>query len=224
MKRFLLLFASTAGIVCLAGTQARAGLIPAPTAQWMYNFTPAQSSLPGTSPAGGTGNILFTNEPTHGATGTSDVVLTQLKVSTAAPASSPDTISNGNYKFSMLLTDVASGQSKTLTFTGTLSGNFSQTNANVTNQFTAATQLQTVTLGNNVYKIFLDRYAPPGPGDSVNEGSISARVTVMTNGPGNPGGNQTPEPSSLVLSFLGVTFAGVASWRQRRRTLASLLA
>jgi hypothetical protein len=34
----------------------------------------------------------------------------------------------------------------------------------------------------------------------------------------------TPEPSSLVLSSLGLMFAGAASWRKRRRSLAALLA
>jgi hypothetical protein len=223
MRRFLVFFASTAGLLCLAGPQARAGLIPAPNAQWSYNFTPNQSVVSADAP--GTGTVSFTNEPTKNATGNSDVVVTNLKVTSTAPAIGGDTFnSSGAWKIGLVLSDQASGtNSGTLWFTGKLGGNFSSSNSNVTDTFTG-TKTYTWTASNgNVYTVSLTGYTPPGPPTASNSGSISAHVTVqMPDGNGHPAG--APEPSSLVLSCLGLTFAGAASWRKRRRTLAAMLA
>jgi hypothetical protein len=221
MKRSLLLFASTAGLLCWAVAPARAGLIPAPTAQWSYNFTPSQSFVSADSP--GTGTVTFTNEPGKNATGNSDVVVTNLRVSSTAPATSPDVLhTNGAYSFNLALTDSASGASTTMTFTGKLSGTFSSANANVTNAFSGQ-RIQTWTAPNgNVYTVSLVGYTPPGPPTATNAGSISAHITVQAQGVHI--GSNSPEPSTLVLSCLGLTFAGAAAWRKRRRSLASMLA
>jgi len=224
MKRSLLIFASTAGLLCLAGSQARADLIPAPNAQWSYNFTPNQSVVAADSP--GTGTVSFTNEPTKGATGNSDVVVTNLKVTSTAPAIGGDTLNtSGAYKIGLVLTDQASGSnSGTLWFTGKLGGNFSSSNANVTNKFTGTTSYTWTASNGNVYTVSLTGYTPPGPPTASNFGSISAHVTVQQPGGGTSGGGGAPEPSSLVLSCLGLSFAGAASWRKRRRSLAAMLA
>ena len=71
--------------------------------------------------------------------------------------------------------------------------------------------------------VTLTNYTPPGPPNASNAGSISAHVTV-TPGNGHTSGGGTPEPSTLVLSCLGLGFAGLASWRKRRRSLAAMLA
>jgi hypothetical protein len=225
MKRSLFLFAATAGLLGLAGPQARAGLIPAPTAQWSYNFTPSSPFVSAKAP--GTGTVTFTNEPTKSATGSSDVVVTDLRVSSTAPSTHPDTLSGSGaaYSIALKLTDTASGASAVLTFTGKLSGTFSGSNSNVSNAFTGKIS-DTVVLGTNVYTVGLTGYTPPGPPTASNSGSISAHVSVQAqSGTGSGGGNgNTPEPSSLVLSFLGLTFAGAASWHKRRRSLAARLA
>lgn len=223
MKRSLLFLASAAGLLCLTGPPARAGLIPAPAAQWSYNFTPSQSFV--SSDAPGTGTVTFTNEPGKAATGNSDVVVSNLRVSSTAPASSPDTLNNsGAYKFSLGLTDTATGASTTMQFTGKLGGTFSSSNANVTNTFTGqTTQTWTDPKNGFVFKVSLTGYTPPGPPSASNAGSISAHITVEQ-GQGSGSGGHAPEPSTLLLSCLGLTFAGAASWRKRRRTLASVLA
>src|SRR6185437_12578881 len=131
MRRSLLFFASTAGLLCLAATQARADQSSSNIA-WSYNFTPNQTFVSAASP--GTGTVSFTNEPTKNASGSSDVVVTNLKVSSTAPAGTPDTFgSGGAWKVGLVLSDAASGtNSGTLWFTGQLGGNFSSSNSNVT--------------------------------------------------------------------------------------------
>ncbi len=223
MRRSLRLFASAAGLLCLAATQASATPISTPVA-WSYNFTPVSSFV--TADAPGTGTVTLTNEPTKTATNSSDVVVTNLRVSSTAPASTPDTFnSSGAWKVGLTLTDSASGtNSGTLWFTGKLGGNFSSSNSNVTDTFTGKTSYTwSATQGNltNTYTVSLTGYTPPGPPTASNAGSISAHVSVVSTV--KISGN-TPEPSSLVLSCLGLTFAGAASWRKRRRSLAAVLA
>jgi hypothetical protein len=222
MKRSLLSIASAVGLLCLAGTPAGASPTPAAPVQWTYNFTPSSPFVSADAP--GSGTVSFTNEPTKNATNSSDVVVTNLRDSSTATPTSPDTLnSSGAWKVSLTLTDSASGQSATMLFTGKLSGSFSATNSNITDQFTGKTSY-TVVLGGNTYTVSLTGYTPPGPPTASNAGSISAHVTVT---PGNSGGGgvaSAPEPSTLVLSCLGLGFAGLASWRKRRRSLAATLA
>ncbi len=221
MKRSLLIFAAAAGLLCLAGQQASASPNPPPQVAWSYNFTPTQSFVSADSP--GTGTVTFTNEPTKGATNSSDVVVTNLRVSSTAPASSPDTLTtSGAWKVGLVLSDVASGTSSpTLWFTGKLGGSFSSSNSNVTNTFTG-TQTYTWTASNgNQYSVSLTGYTPPGPPTASNAGSISAHVTVT---PASGHTSSTPEPSTLVLSCLGLGFGGFTTWRKRRRSMAALLA
>jgi hypothetical protein len=219
MKRFVVAIASAAGLICLGGVPAWAG--PTPTAvNWTYNFTPAQSFVSADSP--GTGTVSFTNEPTKSATNSSDVVVTNLRVSSTASPSSPDTLNtNGAWKVSLVLTDSASGAQHTMNFTGKLGGTFSSSNANVTNVFTGATSYIWTAPNGNTYTVSLNGYTPPGPPTASNAGSISAFVQVT---PGQGNISKTPEPSALVLSCFGLGFVGLNTWRKRRRSLASMLA
>jgi hypothetical protein len=220
MKRSLLAFASAAGLLCLASTPAWADATSTQVG-WNYNFTPGQSFVSSDS---GSGTVSFTNEPTKGATNTSDVVVTNLRVSSTASPSSPDTLTtSGAWKVSLTITDSSSGQSDTMSFSGKLGGNFSASNSNVTNTFTGQTSYTWKAQNGNTYTVSLVGYTPPGPPTASNAGSISAFVSVT---PANGGGHTsgTPEPSTLVLSCLGFGFAGLASWRKRRRSLAAMLA
>jgi hypothetical protein len=219
MKRSLLLIASTAGLLLLASTPAWADPTPTPEVQWTYNFTPTQPFVSADSP--GTGTVTFTNEPTKGATNSSDVVITNLRVSSTAPNSSPDKLnSNGAWSATLTLTDTASGASTTMLFSGKLGGTFSATNANVTNTNTGTTTYTWTAPNGNVYTVTLGNFTPPGPPDASNAGSIAAHVSV-TPGDGHVSGH-APEPSTLVLSCVGLGFAGFTSWRKRRARATNL--
>ena len=209
MKRLLAhFFAASLGLLVIAGVQARADFVG-------YDYSWSPSTLVVAADSGGTGGVSMTFQAQAHADGPSDVVATNLRTFSSAPRQSPDTISNGAYALTMNLTDSASGQSGQLTFTGVLSGTFSTTSSNVTNQFTGETT-QTIVLGGHTYTVTIGPYAPPGPPSASNAGTISAHVQVDDSGSGG-GGNNNPEPSTLVLSGLGASFLAFASWRKRAR-------
>lgn len=223
MKRSLVATALAVGLLCLGGSPAWASPSATPDVQWSYNFTPNQQFVNG-NPGG---SVSFTSQPTLNATNNSDVVVTNLKVSSTATADSPDTLSSAGWSVGLKLTDVASNTSDTMLFGGKLSGSFSADFSNITNTPNSGESSYTWTApSGNQYKVTLDGYTPPGPPSQTNLGSISAHVQV-TPADGTisgGGGGTTPEPSTLVLSCLGLGFAGLTSWRKRRRCLAALLA
>jgi hypothetical protein len=194
-------------------------VIRADFVSWQYNFTPSAIAIPANSP--GTGGLTLTNEPTKQADGTSDVVVTNIRAFSSAARNHPDTFTHAVFSFSLVLTDLASHQSATSTFSGFFSGTISQTSANVLATYTAPLT-RTFTLGGHVYTVNLGNYAPPGPPDASNAGSISAHVAVdeFTPPPPGTGGGppaSAPEPSTLLLSALGLSSLGMAGWRKWRR-------
>jgi hypothetical protein len=235
MNRFVALFACSLGWLLCAGATARADPTPAPNAQWSYNFSPQMKSnqVLGTD---GLSGVNFTNEPTKSATGTSDVVVSNLKVfsnSTSAVGFG----SGGAYSVGLTLTDSASGATASYVFNNTLGGTLSGTSANVTTSipkfsgtvtangktiaFTGPTA-PTIALGGFNYEVAMTTFVPPSPPNASNAGSLGAHITV-TNGIIVPA--TVPEPPAVVLCGLGLALAGLAAWRtKRRQSLAAALA
>jgi hypothetical protein len=249
MKRFFVCFASALTLLALAGAPANAEPTPAPNAQWTYNFTPqVPNNQVLADPTGGQpGGVTLSNEPTKNATGSSVVVMTNLHVFSAAPPTAPDVFSSqtGFWKTQLILTDSASGASATANFSGKFTGNFSGGtvvggtlqggSANIGNIFDP--QTVSFKLGNFNYTVSLlipdpitgnlvPGYTPPGPPGASNGGAISAYVTVTTGDStgGGPGISSVPEPSTMLLAGLGLSFGGFAAWRTRRRRGALALA
>ncbi len=207
MKRsFAALMGTSLALLLLAGSPAWASFVG-----WDYAWSP--SSLVVAADGGSTGGISLTLQAQAHADGTSDIIATNLRTFSSAPRTLPDSMASGNYTLTLSLTDTASGQSGTATFSGFFSGTFSTTSADVHNTFTGATT-ETLVLGGHTYKITIGPYAPPGPPSAANAGTISAHVDVDQDS-GNNG--DTPEPSTLVLSCLGVSFLGAAGWRKWKR-------
>jgi hypothetical protein len=212
MKRLLTAHVAAATLVLIMGTSARAGLVAASKVQWSYNFTPAASAV--YADTNSSAGVSFTNEPTKSAVGDSDVVMTNMRVFSTADPNKPDALThNGSYKISLTLGTSANGSpmSGTLTFMGKLTGTFSAASANVSNMFGSNTT-QTLTLGNYLFTVSLTAYTPAGPPDQVNAGSISAHVAIS----GIHVATGSPEPSSMLLAGLGLSFMGGAAWRKRR--------
>jgi hypothetical protein len=206
-----------ATLLTISVAKARADFVP-----WTYNFTPSALAIPANPP--GTGGLSLTNEPAKHADGTSDVVVTNIRAFSSASRSTPDKFTHASVSFFLVLTDEASKKSASFTFSGFFSGTVSATSANV--QFTPTAPLTlTAKIGNNTYSINLGNYAPPGPPAASNSGSISAHVAVNEissiggggGGGGGGGTGQAPEPSTLLLSCLGLGGLGLAGWRKWRR-------
>jgi hypothetical protein len=210
MKRSYSATIAALAVVLLGSAAAQASPVPPANLQWTYNFTPGAPALP--VDGGGSSYVGFTNEPTKAAVGNSDVVATNLRVFSAATASVPDTLSaSGDYSLTMVLSTVDNGTpySASLTFTGELDGTFSAESANIKNTF-GPNSTQTVQLGSYIFTVSLVAYTPPGPPDQVNAGSLAAHVEVTL-------AEETPEPSTMLLSALGLSCLGGAAWRKRRQ-------
>jgi hypothetical protein len=212
MKRLLNAPLTALALVFAVVGGAQAGPSPA-LLSWSYNWEPGAPSVTADgNPAAG---VTFTDQPVKTAVGPSDIVATNLRVFSAAAASSPDVLSaNGAYTLTLQLSIVDNGNpfSATLHFSGKLSGTLSAQSANVTNLFGPNT-LQTVQLGSYNFTVQLGSYTPPGPPDQTNAGSIAAHVSITKITPTQ----DSPEPSTLVLSGFGLTFLGGAVWRRKRR-------
>ncbi len=216
MKRFLSLIASTAVLLLAGASSVRAESIP-----WTYSWQRDPVSI--AADGVGTGGVSLTSEAQpKSAAGNSDIVATNLRIFSSATADNPDKlVTNGAFSLALTLTDNTSGNSGTLTFTGKLSGTFSAGSSNLTTVFNSPIK-QTLTEGNTLFTVTIGPYSPPGPPSASNAGSIAAHVDVAAiNGGGGTGGgtgvgvNDVPEPSSIILSCLGVTFLGGAAGRKR---------
>jgi len=218
MKRFFSTKLATLALVLLGGT-VQASPVPATALEWTYNFSPGAPSV--VSDGNPSSYVQFSNQPTKTAVGKSVIVATNLKAFSAAPAATPDVLStNGAYSLTLVLSETEDGTTymATKTFTGKLSGTFSAQSANVDNMF-GPNATQTVSLGSYTFTVSLNSYTPFGPPDQDNLGSISALVKVSsaTSSGGDP---DSPEPSTMLLSGLGLTFLGGAAWRKRRKAQA----
>lgn len=196
-------------LTVLAGTAtARADQI-----LWNYNW----SRSPGViySDISTTSYITLTDEQLRAAAGDSDIVATNLRTYSNAAPDTPAAFTAKQYTLSLYLQDVASGQSATLTFPGKFDGSISELSSNLINTFMGQTTQQVV-LGGNLYTATIGPYAPPGPTNSSNAGSISAFAQVIV----QPITIQdVPEPASLLLAAWVLPLAGVALWQRRRLAL-----
>ena len=200
MKRAIL----ASALLCAWAADAWASPLPPDQIAWNYNWSPGAPAV--YSDGGASAGVSFTDEPTKVAVGSSDVVATNLRVSSSATAQAPDFItgSNGNYSLKLQLSVNDGGKvfAETLTFTGRLftagHNGFSAENANVANEFLDDGP-KVADLGPTIrFTVTLTAYTPPGPPDQSNAGSIAANVVVE-----NVRLPVVPEPSALALSWLG---------------------
>jgi hypothetical protein len=214
MKRSSTAFLAAVFVFATLGvSHARADFVP-----WSYNWEP--STLTIKAGGAGTGGLSLTDEPLKHADGTSDIVVTNIRAFSSASRGNPDVFNHAAFSFTLLLKDELSNQTATLKFNGFFNGTISATSANVQAVYTAPL-IQTVKLGGHTYTVNLGNYAPPGPPAASNAGSIGANVAVdqIIHG-GGGGGGSAPEPSTLLLSCLGLSGMGLAGWRKWRNRVA----
>jgi PEP-CTERM motif-containing protein len=212
MKRSVSVFAGALAALLLAGTSARAADIP-----WSFNWTPSVTTL-NTNTAGS--NMTLTNEPGGFAAGNSTSVLTNLRVFSNAPPvtlGSPTFTGSTPVVFSLALTDTNSGMVHNFLYTVLFGGYINSRAAAVTATFQGPTTFTDVQIGSNLYTIGMPTYTPPGPPGAANAGSIAVQVSVRP-----VDIQKTPEPSTMVLSCVGLAFVGLAGWRKRRQAALQL--
>jgi len=248
MKRFRTLLAPTLILLFCGGPSARAELIPftynfTPVQDASHPYDPnhPETRLAGLNSEDGTGTIALTNEPSldvKGKKNATDAVATNIVINSLAdPEVASDHIgiqnpADGNYTLELVLTDKKSTKSAIIFFNGQLSGDFSKSNSNLDNTFLGATSKDgkvtgsgtdvkwTGELGGNTYTVDRPSFANPAPPSAQNKGGISFRISASSDTVEGGGGQTTPEPSSMLLSCLGLSFLGAASWRKRRARVA----
>jgi hypothetical protein len=216
MKRYLPLLALAPGLLLLAGTQARADWSPAPEAVWTYKFTPAQQQV--TASQGG--SVSFTGETGPPPSGESHVTMTSLRATSSVQSPNTEILSSANGAWtSNMKIAMADNPSTTasMTFTGNLSGTLSAQNVTTANTFNPSDFNQTATISDPVsgmqYRFRVvgmnfngppnptppgDTNSPPDPGTMGVTLAVDEQPIVST--------ASAPEPTSLLLSCLGLSF------------------
>ena len=180
---------------------------------WSYNFTPSANFLLGDA---GTNQIDFTNQGAVTTTGSSDIVATNMSIHNGLS----DTFTGKEYIMQMNLTDGAN--STTLNFKGLVNGTIVNGNPVLTNTFESPVS-QTATLGVDTFTVTMNSFVSPNPFNpdpsKVTKGAIGFHVDV--NGgeppPPPPPTNDVPEPSTMLLSVLGLAGVGYKAWRRMRQ-------
>jgi hypothetical protein len=186
-------------LFCLGASEARADHI-----DWLYSWSRSPDKV--YADGSTTSYVALTSENTVPAGGNTDVVAANLSVFSDAPDTAPATFTYKPYTLTLTLTDGDSSAVGSLVFTGNFNGQVTSDTSNVSITFTGQIT-QSLTLGEHLYTVTMDAYAPPGPPGSTNVGSIGAHATVAV--------QTLPEPSSIFLAAMALP-AG-AFWRRRRR-------
>jgi hypothetical protein len=233
MKWIFLSMVSTLALLCLAGPDAQAEQLTA-TPSWSYSFAITPNSI--SSKPSGNGTIQFygSSNVEMNSNYVKDALLGTMDLVGATPITAR--IPNGSIWMGTLTVSDAFGMSKPLTLMSTFAGaspSSPWSNLNTSILQAASTTLPTgwsvvagsygengyawTSLGGNTYTFTLGGIgaggSPPAFSDPNTLEAFIATVQVDEKIP-----SATPEPSTLVLSFFGLGIAGLASWRQRRRT------
>lgn len=205
MRSFAAAFRLSLFLWAAATLTAHAEFIP-----WKYDWTADQSVLNADAP--GTSKILLseTHAGLSNASGSTDVVAANIRISSTAPPTAKDTFTDKGYGLTLFLLDEQSGQSGTLEFGGVFNGSVSSLSSNLTHTF-VGDETQSLILGNHEFTVNIGPYTPPGPPGSTNAGAVSAFAQVEVREV-----QHAPEPSTMVLSGIGLSMLGLVGWRKKR--------
>jgi hypothetical protein len=204
MKKFLAPLIAALAVASFAGADARASTL------WTYDWTATGTSVPSDN-----GHYSLAVTPYMGSAGpgTSDIIAANLQFNSIGGYTGADTFSHGN----LILTGTING-------TQTVSFDIGfQTTITGPNQIVSTTPtVTTLSSGTGGYDVTVKSVTLPGAlnGGTGGTGVGSILVSVVPPGAnGNPNG--TPEPSTMLLSCVGLAFGGFATWRKRKQALAA---
>ena len=197
-------------LLVLGSSTAWAEFVP-----WKYNWSRSAAVLPADAP--GTGRITLTDETLREASGSSDIVATNIRVYSTAPPQAPDQFTDASYGLTLFLLDETSGASGTMSFAGVFNGTVSSVSSNLRHDFIGETT-KSLVLGSNAYQVTIGPYTPPGPPGSSNAGAVSAFAHVSIRNVAH-----APEPSSLLIACSALPFVGLGVLRRRARRVVTAL-
>ncbi|MHB1422870.1 MAG: hypothetical protein ACYC3I_06690 [Gemmataceae bacterium] len=211
MKCLLARF-GTALLVLLA---AAASQIRADYLNWTYTSSP---NVPGvsvgsSSPSGGA-TVTLTDFSTPQPGAASIPVIAYV---TSTASTTPITFGSGvdtpsTYSLALTITDGATHDSGTLTFTGSLAGALTASSSSVVASF-APVATNALTLDGHTYTVNIPSVTLASP--TSPQQNVIANVSV-SNASSGGGGGGVPEPASLLLGSLGLSCFGVAHlWKRR---------
>jgi hypothetical protein len=204
MNRARVLPYGSALAVCLFAGVAQAGPVNSEQV-WSYNWTP--SALHITADGNSANNyIQVISESTGLAQGSASIGVASLPTFSTAKSSSPATFTNVPFSLNLTVTDTKTNNQNNLKFSGVFNGWLTASQAYLTWTPTSSMN-QSATLSGHNYSVALYVTSPTTPGSLVSA-SITAVVTTH------------PEPSTLVLSGLGVGGLCWRAWRRRRTQTA----
>lgn len=232
MRRSLSLFAAALALSLAAAAQSQADTT------YFYNWNRSPFSLPTAQQAdntqAGTGgvNLIDLNTNAVQAEGDTGNPAADVQVISSATSANKDVFTASgatNGKYTLTLTLWAqdpvlhpSTPSGTVSFAGQLSGNVTALSSNLFNSILSSTDgtgthagqtWAQVQVGDKLFTITYSGFAEPGPSTEHSYGAISFHISVA---PATDGG-KAPEPTSMVLGFLGLSCLGGVAWRARRR-------
>ncbi len=206
------------GLLAASPSQMRADYL-----DWSYTTSanvPAITALGGTSKGGATVSLTPFSTPQLGA-----ATIPLLIASTSTAYNEPIKFqgvlgSTPAYFLTMTLTDNATHQYGTITFSGSLWGSLTKTSSNVVARFDPINSDGMTSLGSVDDGYAITVIIPPvtlaPPNSPPQEIMATVSVVKVHSSPA------TPEPSALLLGSLGISGLGVGCWRQRWRLTRSL--
>lgn len=236
MRRSLSLFAAALALALAAAAQSKADTT------YFYNWSRSPFSLPTAQqnnnalPGTGGVNLIDLNTNAVKAEGDTGNPAADVQVISSATSANKDVFTASgatNGKYTLTLTLWAQDPilhpgtaSKTVSFAGQLTGNVTALSSNLGNNILSSTDgtgthagqtFAQVQVGNELFTITYSGFAEPGPSTEHSYGAISFHISVApaVNG-------KAPEPTSMVLGFLGLSCLGGVAWRARRRKVNAL--
>jgi hypothetical protein len=212
MKRFAAIF----GTALLVLPATAAGQVRADYLNWTYSSTLNVAGVSVDAGSNGGASVTLTDVAKAG-TGSIPVIAYETQTSSTTPID----FNNSTYNLALKITD-GNNASGTLNFTGSLNGALTATTSSVVASFAPVTS-NSITFDGHTYTVSIPSLTLAAPTSPQQDIMASVSVANASGGggppppPPPPPPHGTPEPTSLLLAGLGLSWLGAERWWKRRR-------